>query len=102
MNRFIREIRKKPARTKEKLALVFTFVSSLFIFFFWISVVRYEILPSERLAKTRSPFAVIGDIFKTSYKNTIAGAGAFRGEEEKSSGEGKLIVVPYENISAKE
>ncbi len=102
MRQFIRQLRKKPAHIKERIALGTTFVGTLVLVFFWITVVRYEILPEKNLAKSKSPFETVGEIFKTAYKGTVASVGSIGSlEEDKNTGEGKLIVVPQKNVYGK-
>lgn len=102
MRQFIRQLRRKPAHIKERIALGTTLVGTLVLVFFWITVVRYEILPKQNLAKSKSPFETVGEIFKTAYKGTVASVGSIgNAEEDKKTGEGKLIVVPQKNIYGK-
>lgn len=101
MKQFIRQLRKKPAHVKERIALGTTFVGAIFLVFFWVTIVRYEILPKQNLAKSKSPFETVGDIFKSAYKGTVASVGSIGSTEDKNIGEGKLIVVPQEEVYGK-
>ena len=56
MRQFVRQLRRKPGHVKERIALGTTLVGTLVLVFFWVTVVRYEILPKQNLAKSKSPF----------------------------------------------
>lgn len=101
MRHYIKQLRKKPAHVRERIALGVTAVGTLVLVFFWVSIVRYEILPKQKLAESRSPFQVLGDIFQNSYKSTVANVISI-GEETVQTGEGRLIVVPQEEIPSKD
>lgn len=102
MRHFVRQLRKKPTHIKERIALGTTFAGTLVLVFFWATVVRYEILPKQKLAESKSPFQVVGSIFQNAYKGTVASVGSITGSEPTQTGEGKLIVVPQENIFNKD
>ncbi len=97
MRHIVNRLRRKPAHVRERMAIGATAVGSILLVFFWITIVRYEILPKDRLAQTRSPFETLGDIFKNTYQSTVANVASFSGEPEET-GEGKLIVIPQEEI----
>jgi len=101
MKHFIRQLRKKPIHIKERIALGTTFAGTLVLVLFWATIVRYEILPKQKLAESKSPFQVIGGIFQNTYKGTVASIGELTGATQDPVGEGKLIVVPQEDILRK-
>lgn len=102
MRHFVKQLRKKPAHIKERIALGTTFVGTMVLVFFWVTIVRFEILPKQKLAESKSPFKIVGSIFQNAYKGTVASVGSIGADGKIGSGEGKLLVVPQEDIFKKD